>query len=53
MENNNIYCEKHNKEENTERCGLKSLYLPKQVREFLAFENNLIAFVKSTKSRKT
>ena len=43
---------KHNKDENTERYGLKSLYCPKQVRELLVFENNLIALVKNIKFRK-
>ena len=41
-----------NKEDNTERYGLKSLYCPKQVREFLAFKNDLIAHVKNIKFRK-
>ena len=43
---------KHNKEENTERYGLKYLYCPKQARELLVFENDLIALVKNIKFRK-
>ena len=44
--------EKHNKEENTKRYGLKSLCCPKQMRELLTFENELIALVKNIKFRK-
>ena len=35
-----------------EKCGLKTLHSPKQVKELLAFEKELIAVVKDIKFRK-
>ena len=51
-ESYNVYQRKKNKEENTENCELKSLYYPKQLREFLTFKNDLIALLKNIKFRK-
>ena len=40
------------KDDEKERYGLKTLKCPKQVREMIAFENELIAIVKNVKFRK-
>ena len=47
--NNNV---DNNKEENTEWYGLKSPYSPRQVKEFIPFENDLVELIRKIKFRK-
>ena len=42
----------NNKEENTEWYGLKSAYNPRQVKELVPFENDLVELIRNTKFRK-
>ena len=42
----------NNKEENTEWYGLKSPYSPRQVKEFIPFENELVELIRNIKFRK-
>ena len=42
----------NSKEENTERYGLKSPYSPRQVKELIPFENDLVELIRNIKFRK-
>ena len=42
----------NNKEENTEWYGLKSPYSPRQVKELIPFENDLVELIRNIKFRK-
>ena len=42
----------NSKEENTERYGLISLYSPRQVKELIPFENDLVELIRNIKFRK-
>ena len=42
----------NNKKENTEWYGLKSLYSPRQVKELIPFENDLVELIRNIKFRK-
>ena len=50
--NNNNNSIDNNKEENTEWYGLKSSYSPRQVKELIPFENDLVELIRNIKFRK-
>ena len=46
---NNNDSRDNNKEENTEWYGLKSLYSPRQVKELITFESDLVELIRNIK----
>ena len=49
---NNKNSRDNNKEENIEWYGLKSPYSPRQVKELIPFENDLVELIRNIKFRK-
>ena len=49
---NNNNSKDNNKEQNTEWYGLKSPYIPRQVKELIPFENDLVELIRNIKFRK-
>ena len=47
-----IYCNNKTNYNSSERCGLKTLKCPKQVKELVPFKNDLIDMLKDIKFRK-
>ena len=50
--NNNNNSINNNKENNTKWYGLKSPYSPRQVKELIPFENDLVELIRKIKFRK-